>query len=221
MSSSSVSVEMLKELIGELKQIAREAASSEIDPTFYALLDRREKVYERLTGLGSEATDALIGLLVERDSMVSLFAAEALGRRKAVAAVKPLLEAFVAEANPVFTIAIAQIGDLSAVDPLIAILENADFLAEEYAEQIRLRGLYAERNPLRAWTGNTLHRLGVVKADVQVRDATALLLRRSAAAALGELGDARALAQLRLWASHPEPTLRQTVLQAIEILETR
>lgn len=204
--------------IAELRQIARQAVGHEVDPDFYALLDQREAVYERLTAHASEALTPLITLLAERDSMVSLFAAEALGRLGDPAAVKPLLEAFVAEANPVYTIAVAQIGDRSAVEPLIAILDNADALAEEHAEQIRLRGLAAEGS-LTSWLGKTLYRLGVVKTDRHIRDAQSLLLRRSAAQALEALGDRRAVEPLRRWANHPEPTLRESIQRAIHTLE--
>jgi HEAT repeat protein len=205
--------------IAELKQIALQAVGHEVDPTFYALLDRREAVYDRLVAGGSKATAPLISLLQERDSMVSLFAAEALGRLRDPQAIKPLLEAFVAEANPVYTIVISQIGDRSAVEPLIAILDNADALAEEHAEQIRLRGLAAEGNTLASWMGKTLYRLGIVKTDRHIRDAQSLLLRRSAAQALAALGDRRAIEPLRRYSDHPEPTLRETVQQALRTLE--
>ena len=207
--------------IAALRQIAREAVGHEVDPAFYALLDRRDSVYDRLIAHGSEAVMPLIGLLTERDSMVSLFAAEALGRLGDPTAVKPLLEAFVAEANPVYTLAVAQIGDVRAVEPLMVILDNADALAEEHAEQIRLRGLAAERHSLHGWIDKTLYRLGVVKTDGHIRDAQALLLRRSAAQALEALGDPRALPALRRWADHPEPTLRESVRHALHILEGR
>ena len=202
-----------------MQQIARQAVGHEVDPAFYALLDRREAVYERLIAHSAEALAPLIGLLTERDSMVSLFAAEALGRMGDPRAVKPLLEAFVAEANPVYTIAVAQIGDRSAVEPLIVILDNADALAEEHAEQIRLRGLAAERRPLHSWLDRMLYRLGIVKTDRHIRDAQSLLLRRSAAQALEALGDRRAIEPLQRWAQHPEPTLREAVQRAIRILE--
>jgi HEAT repeat protein len=207
--------------IAEIQQIARQAVGHEVDPSFYALLDRREAVYERLATHGPAATTPLVALLTERNSMASLFAAEALGRLGDPAAVKPLLTAFVAEANPVYTIAVAQIGDSSAVAPLIAILDNADALAEEHAEQIRLRGLAEEGNTLTAWVGKTLYRLGVVKTDNHIRDAQALLLRRSVAQALEALGDKRALEPLRRWADHPEPTLRETIQHALQALEGR
>jgi HEAT repeat protein len=209
----------IEKSIAELQKIARLAIGHEVDPAFYALLDRRETVYERLIACGSEAVTPLVGLLTERDSMVSLFAAEALGRLGEPAAVKPLLEAFVSEANPVYAIAVAQIGDRSAVEPLIAILDNADSLAEEHAEQIRLRGLAAERNALSGWMGKTLYRLGIVKTDRHIRDAQSLLLRRSAAQALEALGDRRAIGPLRRWAEHPEPSLRETVQHALKTLE--
>jgi HEAT repeat protein len=205
--------------IAEIQQIARQAVGHEVDPSFYALLDRREAVYERLVAHGTAATAPLVALLTERNSMASLFAAEALGRLGDPAAVKPLLAAFVAEANPVYTIAVAQIGDRSAVVPLIAILDNADALAEEHAEQIRLRGLAEEGNTLTSWLGKTLYRLGVVKTDNHIRDAQALLLRRSASQALEALGDKRALEPLRRWADHPEPTLRETIQHALQTLE--
>lgn len=207
------------ERIAELQQIARQAVGHEVGPAFYALLDRREAIYERLIAHSSQALTPLIGLLTERDSMVSLFAAEALGRMGDSRAVKPLLEAFIAEANPVYTIAVAQIGDRSAVEPLIAILENADALAEEHAEQIRLRGLAAERRPLHSWLDRMLYRLGIVKTDRHIRDAQSLLLRRSAAQALEALGDRRAIEPLQRWAQHPEPTLRESVQRAIRTLE--
>lgn len=207
--------------IAELRNIAQEAVGHEIDPAFYALLDRRDGVYDRLIACGSDAVAPLIELLTEPDSMVSLFAAEALGRMGDSTAVKPLLEAFVAEANPVYTIAVAQIGDRSAVEPLIAIMDNADSLAEEHAEQIRLRGLAAERRSLHSWLDKTLYRFGIVKTDRHIRDAQSLLLRRSAAQALEALGDPRALASLRRWADHPEPALRESVQHAIQRLEGR
>ncbi len=206
--------------IEALRRIAQEAVGHEVDSKFYEMLDRREAVYDRLIACGSPALSPLITLLTERNSMVSLFAAEALGQLGDPVAVKPLLEAFVSEANPVYTIAIAQIGDRSAVEPLIAILENADALAEEHAEQIRLRGLAAERKTVSAWFGKGLYRLGAVKTDPHIRDAQSLLLRRSAAQALEALGDRRALEPLRRWADHPEPTLHDTVRQAIQTLET-
>ena len=205
--------------LSELQQIARQAVGHPVDPAFYALLDRREAVYERLVEHGRAAVAPLVGLLTERGSMVSLFAAEALGRLGEPAAVKPLLEAFVSEANPVYAIAVAQIGDRSAVEPLIVILDNADALAEEHAEQIRLRGLAEEGNPLTAWLGKTLYRLGIVKTDRHIRDAQSLLLRRSAAQALEALGDRRAIEPLRRWAEHPEPSLRETVQHALKTLE--
>jgi len=198
--------------VTELQQIARQAVGHEVDPAFYALLDRREAVYDRLIAQGSRSLAPLTGLLTERNSMVSLFAAEALGRLGDPQAVKPLLEAFVAEANPVYT---------SAVEPLIAILDNADALAEEHAEQIRLRGLAAEAHTLSAWLDKTLYRLGIVKTDRHIRDAQSLLLRRSVAQALEALGDQRAVGPLRRWADHPEPTLRDTIRHALQTLEPR
>jgi len=208
----------IEQALNDLRQIAQEAVGHEVDPAFYALLDRREAVYERLAARGSAAVTPLIALLREKNSMVSLFAAEALGRLGDPAAIKPLLEAFVSEANPVYTIAVAQIGDRSAVEPLIAILDHADALAEEHAEQIRLRGL-AESSPLASWMGKTLYSLGVVKSDRHIRDAQSLLLRRSAAQALEALGDTRAIEPLRRWAEHPEPTLRATIQKALQTLE--
>jgi len=208
----------IEQSLTELRHIAQQAVGHEVDPAFYALLDRREAVYERLAARGSEAVTPLITLLNEKNSMVSLFAAEALGRLGDPTAIKPLLEAFVSEANPVYTIAVAQIGDHSAVEPLIAILDHADALAEEHAEQIRLRGL-AENNTLASWMGKTLYNLGVVKSDRHIRDAQALLLRRSAAQALEALGDPRAIEPLRRWAEHPEPTLRETIERALKTLE--
>ena len=208
----------IEQALADLRQIAQEAVGHEVDPAFYALLDRREAVYERLAARRSAAVTPLIALLQEKNSMVSLFAAEALGRLGDPAAIKPLLEAFVSEANPVYTIAVAQIGDRSAVEPLIAILDHADALAEEHAEQIRLRGL-SESSPLTSWMGRTLYNLGVVKTDRHIRDAQSLLLRRSAAQVLEALGDRRAIEPLRRWAEHPEPTLRETIRQALQALE--
>lgn len=219
MSDPSVSDSEIRQEIEELRLIAQKAVGHAIDPAFYALLDRREALYERLIARGPAAVPSLIALLTERNSMVSLFAAEALGRLGDPVAVKPLLEAFVSEANPVYTLAIAQIGDRSAVEPLIAILENADALAEEHAEQIRLRGLAEEGRPLHTWLDKTLYRFGVVKTDRHIRDAQALLLRRSVAQALEELGDPRAVPALRRWSEHPEPTLRETVQHALKTLE--
>ena len=209
----------VKKDIEALRRIAREAVGHKVDPAFYALLDQREEVYDRLIVCGEGALEPVIALLTERNSMVSLFAAEALGRWGDPRAVPPLLEAFVSEANPVYTVAIAQIGDTSAVPPLIAILENADALAEEHAEQIRLRGLAEQRNTLTAWLDRTLYRLGIVKTDAHIRDAQALLLRRSAAQALEALGDRRAIEPLQRLADHPEPNLRDTIRHAIEALE--
>lgn len=209
----------ITEWIEELRLIAQKAVGHEIDPAFYALIDRREALYERLIARGPEALTPLIGLLQERNSMVSLFAAEALGRLGKPEAIKPLLEAFVAEANPVYTLAIAQIGDRSAVEPLITVLENADALAEEHAEQIRLRGLAAETRTLHTWLDKMLYRLGLMKPDRHIQDAQALLLRRSAAQALEALGDRRAIEPLRRWAEHPEPTLRESIQQALKTLE--
>jgi HEAT repeat protein len=219
MSAPTLPDPEVEEAIAELRVIAREAVGHEVDPAFYALLDRREALYEQLMVHNSASLAPLIGLLSERNSMVSLFAAEALGRLGDVSAVKPLLEAFVAEANPVYSIAVAQIGDRSAVEPLIAILDNADALAEEHAEQIRLRGLAAQPRSLNAWLDRTLYRLGIVKTDRHIRDAQSLLLRRSAAQALEALGDPRALEPLRRWAEHPEPTLRETIQRAVQTLE--
>ncbi len=209
----------VQELIAELKQIARTAVGHEVNEAFYALLDQRESLYAGLVEKRAEAVGPLIALLTEQSCMISLFAAEALGRLGDRTAVTPLLEAFVSEANPVYTIAVAQIGDASAVEPLIAILKNADALAEEHAEQIRLRGLQEERNPVKAWLGKTLYQTGIVKTDGHIRDAQTLLLRRSAAVALGELRDRRALEPLRRYTDHPEPSLRETVQMAIKILE--
>lgn len=221
MNDPTVSDAEIDRAVTELQQIARQAVGHEVDPAFYALLDRREAVYDRLIAQGSRSLAPLTGLLTERNSMVSLFAAEALGRLGDPQAVKPLLEAFVAEANPVYTIAVAQIGDRSAVEPLIAILDNADALAEEHAEQIRLRGLAAEAHTLSAWLDKTLYRLGIVKTDRHIRDAQSLLLRRSVAQALEALGDQRAVGPLRRWADHPEPTLRDTIRHALQTLEPR
>lgn len=218
MSAPGVPESEIEQALADLRQIAQEAVGHEVDPAFYALLDRREAVYERLAARRSAAVTPLIALLQEKNSMVSLFAAEALGRLGDPAAIKPLLEAFVSEANPVYTIAVAQIGDRSAVEPLIAILDHADALAEEHAEQIRLRGL-SESSPLTSWMGRTLYNLGVVKTDRHIRDAQSLLLRRSAAQVLEALGDRRAIEPLRRWAEHPEPTLRETIRQALQALE--
>jgi len=217
-SAPGVPESEIEQALADLRQIAQEAVGHEVDPAFYALLDRREAVYERLAARRSAAVTPLIALLQEKNSMVSLFAAEALGRLGDPAAIKPLLEAFVSEANPVYTIAVAQIGDRSAVEPLIAILDHADALAEEHAEQIRLRGL-SESSPLTSWMGRTLYNLGVVKTDRHIRDAQSLLLRRSAAQVLEALGDRRAIEPLRRWAEHPEPTLRETIRQALQALE--
>lgn len=147
------------------------------------------------------ATDALIAVLRDAESLGTTYALMALGRVRAAAAVTPLLTLLADPAThsgnarsdvlPYLLTALGQIGDPRAVDPLIALLMKPDDHS--------------------CWAAYALGAIGDPRAFDALLAATQSAdrhLANWAASALGQVGDRRALKPLLALLQDPEETVR-------------
>ncbi|MGH9874553.1 MAG: HEAT repeat domain-containing protein [Pyrinomonadaceae bacterium] len=170
---------------------------------------------------GDESAAGLIPLLSDKEEFVRQQTAYALGQTRSHSAVAGLIERLSDKKDSVrgaAAVALGQIADATAVTSLATVLNPQAGLASSKKSK-KSKG---EKNPfvLRAAArslGQIRNRAGLPALTVVLQDDKAEYdLRREAASAIGEIGDASAIPALRTAETASDPYLAEAAHQAIK-----
>jgi HEAT repeat protein len=171
----------------------------------------------------NESAAALIPLLSDKDEFVRQQTAYALGETCSHSAVAPLIERLSDKKDSVrgaAAVALGQLQDATAVTSLAAILNPQAGLASSNKKQNgkREKNVFVLRAAARS-LGQIRNRAGVPALIFTLQDEKAEDdLRREAAVALGEIGDASAVEALRTAETARDPYLAEAAQQALRMI---
>ena len=167
-----------------------------------------------------ESAAGLIPLLSDKDEFVRQHAAYALGQTRSHAAVAGLIERLSDKKDSVrgaAAVALGQIGDETAVTSLAAVLNpQAGLTSSKKSKGKREQNAFVLRSAARS-LGQIRSRAGLPALIAALEDEKSEVdLRREAASAIGEIGDASAIPALRTAETASDPYLAEVAHQAIK-----
>lgn len=219
---SSAEIEDRREALMQLRALQRPEASR---VALAALNDPAPIVRATATAAvlwlpADESVAGLMPLLSDKDEFVRQQTAYALGLTRSRSAVTGLVERLTDKKDSVrgaAAVALGQIADASAVTALAAVLNPQAGLApsKKSAKTKREQNPFVLRSAARS-LGQIRNRAGVPALIGLLQDEKAEAdLRREAASALGEIGDASAIPALRDASTADDPYLAATAHQAL------